>query len=179
MNGETLKCILIGGALSVFILVGALAESSNRAYDAKYVEHLREVAVASEPLSTRLSEGPAYREYLTSGKFPGRVRYWTMLETTNWVFLNPRFGGDTCPVLNQFVRKDEGGSLPTEEQLALVAVAFRDKSVDLQGYVPRFTQRPKSLDRCLGYGFDAERGVLTLGGKPVALLANQQPGLRL
>ena len=181
MTTEHLKYILAGGALSALVVVGLIATTNNRAYDAKYVAHLRDVEAASEPLSTTLAEGPAYREYLTyltSGKFPNSVRYWTVLETKNWVFLNPRFGHETCPVLGLFMRKDEGGSLPTEQQLALVAMAFRGKAVDVQGYVPRFTQRPKGLEDCLGYGYDAKQGVLTLGGKPVALLANKQPGLR-
>ncbi len=182
MNKKYLGMMLLVAVVGILAVAGPIAESSNRMHDAMYVHHIRQVHLTSEPLSTTVSGTPAYFEYSSGGKAPVQRRVWSLLVTSNWVFVNPIFAPKSCKVLGAFTLKTQQGLLPTEEQLATMVTAFHGKSVNIQGYVPRFTQRPEALTRlneCLGYGFDEKRGVLTLDGKPVALMANEQPGLRL
>lgn len=173
-----LKIVVVLLAIGLFSFFGKSAEESNSEHDAVFKHHLVSLRAPAEPLTTLLSEGgPVRTRYRTTGKAPATIEQWPALETHDWVLLNGVTGAASCPVLTQFANINAPKVALTAEQLDIVAIAGRTKPVTLWAHVPRFTQRPAGLSACLGYEYDSARGLVTIGGKPVAIMANSQPGL--
>jgi len=172
---------LLGAAvLTPLILFGEHAKQENRERRATQHQQMVALAAPAEMLHTRLGDAPAYKgEYVSGGKVSTTYRYWTFLETQDWVLLNGRYGSKTCPqLLDDFVSANVPYEVMTPERMDVLTVALRGKDVSIWAHVPRFKSRPPALDKCWGFGFDEERGMLTLGGKPVGVMAAKQPTLQ-
>lgn len=176
-----------GAALGLLVLLsvplmfwGQSARKENQERRAVQEQQLQALHVPAEPLKTRILEAPAYKgEYVSGGKVSTTYRYWSFVETSDWVLLNGRYGDNTCPhVLSDFVAVNVPQPVMGPEEMDVLTMAFRGKEVELYAHVPRFKQAPAKLENCWGFGFDTERGLLTIAGKPVAVMASKQPALR-
>lgn len=176
-----------GAALGLLVLIsvplmlwGHSARQENQERRAVQEQHLLSLRVPAEPLKTRILEAPAYKgEYVSGGKVSTTYRYWSFVETSEWVLLNGAYGDNTCPhVLSDFVTVNVPQPVMGPEEMDVLTMAFRGKEVELYAHVPRFKQAPAKLEQCWGFGFDAARGLLTIAGKPVAVTAARQPALQ-
>lgn len=169
---------LAAGALALLSVAGVNAKLSNEQHDAKMQANLDLLKVAPEPVSTTFPDGgPRRATFLAPGKVSIPLTYWTLLEGDNWMFLNGEWGAVTCPMLKPFASVNSKESRLTVEQVEFLAFAHKKVAVDIWAHVPRFKQRPARLADCIGYGYDATKGLVTIGGKPVAFIAASQPGL--
>ena len=105
------------------------------------------------------------------------VQTWSMVETKDWIFLSGDFASRTCPLLATYAKANPVFSPWSSEQVSIIETAYRGKPIALQGFVPRFKTVPARLGSCAGYSFDAKRGLLTMGERPVALLSADQSTL--
>lgn len=112
----------------------------------------------------------------------GRVRYtpgWMFLRTDSWVILpNADEGKMLCPsVLRDFVdsHKPQGKKTNwTLRNIDALVRSHKNTTVDLRVHVPRPTVAPKGLEACPAVGYDASNRMLTYGGRPIAVLAEEQ-----
>lgn len=176
-----------GKALGMLVLVciplifwGKSAQKDNQANRAVQETHLQSLKVPAEQLRTTLLDAPAYKgEYVSGGRVSSTYRYWSFIETKDWVLVNGKRGSNVCPhVLTDFVEVNVPQEVMGPEQMDVLTAAYRGKELDLMAHVPRFKEVPNGLAKCWGIGFDSERGLLTLGGKPLAVMAFKQPGLQ-
>lgn len=167
---------LVGTAL-VLRCWGPSAHESNVTQDMTQRQHLTALKVPAESLAIRFKAEP--REVALIGGFRGESRIvgrdWWALETSDWTFLNGRYATEKCPVLlRDFIEYNAPEQHLPLAELKKVMAAHMDAAFPFSAYVPRFRAAPPGLAKCAGegLGYDASRGLLTLYGKPVAVMAD-------
>lgn len=175
------KTVVIGGLLVsatlVLTMLGPTAEKNNTLHDMTHNQKIKAMQVAPEALKTKLIT-VATEERSSGGKVRTSYVVWKFFETQDWVLLNGADAQNVCaPVFKAFMEANAPKAAFTLDQMEALTVAYRGQDVELWAHVPRFNGKPAGLAKCPGFGFDAERGLVTLGARPVAVMALEQPGL--
>lgn len=116
----------------------------------------------------------------TGGRSPSIYRVWTALQAQDWLLLNGGQDNKLCRhVLGEFAKRNklEEGSPIGPEALDVALTAMEGKVVPIGVYVPRFSAKPNGLEQCLGFAYEDSSRTLSVAGRTVALLADEQPGL--
>lgn len=175
------KNVLIGALLlnvtALLTVLGPLAQKDNTLHDMTHNQKIKALQVAPELLKTRLIT-VATEERSSGGKVSTSYVVWKFFETQDWVLLNGATAQNVCaPVFKAFMAANAPEAAFTLDQMEALTVAYRGRDVELWAHVPRFNGKPAGLAKCPGFGFDTERGLVTLGERPVAVMALGQPGL--
>ena len=175
------KNVVIGGLLlsvtALLTIFGPLAEKDNTLHDMTHNQKIKALQVAPEMLKTKLIT-VATEERSSGGKVRSSYVVWKFFETQDWVLLNGATAQNVCaPVFKAFMAANAPKAAFTLDQMEAITVAYRGRDVDLWAHVPRFSGKPAGLAQCPGFGYDAERGLVMLGARPVAVMALKQPGL--
>lgn len=175
MVSVPVRFLLALAAITAFAVWGTYAEDQNE----KQRDQLNmQYKVAPEFIKTRDFQVPTEYQSVTSGKFATAYTYWVTAETEGWILLNGPRGTDLCPkVLGTFGYVNAHDEVMSAAGLSMLAAGFRNKPLELQVYVPRFKTAPAGLGECPGFSYDAATGMLMVGSKRIAYLAEAQPRL--
>lgn len=171
----SVKAVLGVIAFGAFAALGTYCDHINEQNDANAREIYR---VEPEFVTVHNLRGATEYQTQTTGKFRTTTSYWMMADADNWILLNgPRGTGLCSGVLYDFGRVNAPNEPMSLAEVSLLSAGFSGRSVELQVRVPRFKSRPANLDHCVGFGYDAATGELTVGDKHVAYLERTQPRL--
>lgn len=110
---------------------------------------------------------------VTRGK--SASRFWTALETKNWLLINGKHAGWLCaPLLQTFGERNPSPAFAIRpETMEMLASAFDSRVSTQRVFIPRFTEKPSDglLRKCPGFTFDEVSKTLKVGSRTVALLA--------
>lgn len=175
MSDMSIKAVLGVIAFGAFAALGMYCDNVNEQNDAKAREIYK---VSPEFVTVHNLRGASEFQTQSGGKYPTTTSYWTMADSDNWILLNGPRGTNLCgAVLYDFGRVNAPNEPMSLAEVTLLSAGFSGRSVELQVRVPRFKNRPDNLDRCVGFGYDAATGELTVGDKHVAYLEREQPRL--
>jgi hypothetical protein len=167
---------LLGVAL-VLVCWGPAAHDANVLEDLTQRQHMTALKVPAESLQTQFTAEPHYVNLMSGGKgYSYVVGYdWVRLETRDWTFLNGRYATTDCPaLLKGFIETNAPQQHLALDGLKKLMAAHKETPVTLSAYVPRFSAQPPALRKCsvAGIGYDTQKGLLTMYGKPLAILAD-------
>lgn len=110
------------------------------------------------------------------GRYTPGDPYWKVAESNDWLLLNGPRGTEIChQVLDDFSEAYASEESMTPDAIRQIAFDYKDKTISLQVFVPRFKAAPVHLDECPALRYDAATGSLTRANKRIAFLSPSQP----
>lgn len=97
------------------------------------------------------------------------------LTTSEWVLLNGPSGSQACPVvLEDFGRANSPHDAISVAGIELLFSSYSGGNLPLLVRIPRYEEKPRGIENCVGFRYDRETTMIYIGTKKVAFLESQQ-----
>lgn len=182
LTRDSLKLVVAAAVVGCLVSWGKHAENVNEATKAIVWGKFESLVVAPQQIPVDMSSAKVIGGVTsTGGRVSTHYRFWTGLQSEDWLFLNGERTNMVCSsILSAFARHNGAAhNQMAPETLDMVVSALDGRTVAIDAYVPKFTEAPNTdgLSLCPGFRYDEVSRTLKVGSRTVAIFSPNQKQL--